>query len=83
MNIDTSDADVFTTYDYGLSAVLITKGFTLERLIKTEKRALFVFANSKQIEKVSNAFLANTLDVKARSYFDNLKALKSRLYSAN
>jgi hypothetical protein len=76
------DQNVFTTYDLGVSAGLLTKGYKLRSLDKSNRRALFIFEHKKGIEKSANDFFTNDLNVKARSYFDNLKALKSKLYSA-
>ena len=77
----TEDNNVFTTYDLGLSAALLASGYKLKNLDRTNRRALFVFEYKSGIDVASNKFLADELRVKARSYFDSLKALKSKLYS--
>ena len=74
-------SNVFTTYDLGVSASLLTLGYKLKNLDRTNRRALFVFEYKKGIEQSANKFYADELRVKARSYFDSLKALKSKLYS--
>lgn len=75
-------AYVWTTYDLGVSAALLCAGFELLELRKTNPRkALFVFRRAKDIDKTANAYFANRLKLNARSFFDQLKALKNRLYS--
>lgn len=86
-NIQKSNEDglsVFTTYDLGVSAALLTAGYKLHRLDKIHSRdgrVLFVFKHKKGIDDDANRFFTDQLRVKARSYFDNLKALKNQLHS--
>jgi hypothetical protein len=77
------DADsLFTTYDIGISTALLCAGFELLSLDKENpKKVQFIFKKKKTIETVADQYLSNKLDVKARSYFDQLKALKNKLYS--
>lgn len=76
------DHDVFTTYDLGVASALLTSGYKLLDVDRTNNRkVLFIFEQKADIEKVTNSFFTDELRVKARSYFDNLKALKSKLYS--
>ena len=73
---------VFTTYDIGVSTALLCEGFELITLEKTNpKKALFVFRREEGIEEIANKYFSNKLEVKARSFFDHLKALKNKLYS--
>ncbi|MEI7777760.1 MAG: DUF5659 domain-containing protein [bacterium] len=75
-------SSVFTTYDLGCSTALLCADFELLTIEKTDpKKALFVFRKQDGIEETANKYYANSLEVKARSYFDYLKALKNRLYS--
>lgn len=77
-------SSVFTTYDLGVSAALLTAGYKLHRLDRThsrDRRVLFVFEHKQGIDDAANRFFSDQLRVKARSYFDNLKALKNKLYS--
>jgi len=75
------DHDVFTTYDLGVAAALLTSGYKLLDVDRTNRKVLFIFEQKANIEKVANSFFTDELRVKARSYFDNVKALKSKLYS--
>ncbi len=75
-------AFVWTTYDLGVSAALLCADFELLSVEKSNPRkAMFVFRREVGIEETSNKYFGNTLKVKARSYFDHLKALKNKLYS--
>ena len=75
-------AFVFTTYDIGVSTALLCADFELLAVEKSNPRkALFVFRRKVGVEEVANKYFADKLEVKARSFFDNLKALKNKLYS--
>ena len=75
-------AVVFTTYDLGVSTALLCAGFQLLSVDKMNPRkALFVFKKKDGIEDVADRYFSDRLDVKARSFFDHLKALKNKLYS--
>ncbi len=72
---------VFTTYDLGCSTALLCADFELLDIKKSNpKKALFIFARTSKIEEVANSYFADKLEIKARSYNDNLKALKNKLY---
>lgn len=74
-------ASVFTTYDLGLSAALLCANFELLTVEKgNPNKALFVFRKEVSIEDTADKYFSARLKVKARSYFDNLKALKNKLY---
>jgi hypothetical protein len=45
------------------------------------RKALFVFKREDGIEDFANQYFTDQLQVKARSFFDALKALKNKLYS--
>lgn len=72
---------IWTTYDLGVSTALLCAGFELLAVQKSDPRkALFVFKKEGGIEEVANRYFGDKLEVKARSYFDHLKALKNKLY---
>ena len=74
---------VFTTYDLGVSTALLCAGFELVSVDKANPRkALFVFRKAEGIEDAANRYFSDRLEVKARSFFDHLKALKNKLYSS-
>lgn len=76
------EASVFTTYDLGVSAALLCLGYKLIRLdCNDPRKALFVFRKDADIDAYANQYFSDQLKVKARSFFDSIKALKNKLYS--
>lgn len=72
----------FLTYDIGLAAALITLGYTLHKVDKTEqKKSQFIFNRDEQIDKMVNDYWDDKLTLPVRSFYDSLKMLKNRLYS--
>ena len=75
-------ASVFSTSDIGVATALLCANCELLNVEKSNPRkALFVFRKQADIEEIANKYFADRLEVKARSFFDNLKALKNKLYS--
>ena len=75
-------SQVWTTYDLGISAALLCVDFKLLSLKKDDPRkCLFVFKREDGIEDFANQYFTDQLQVKARSFFDALKALKNKIYS--
>ncbi len=76
------NTNFFRSFDLGLSAALISVGFSLVSLDREDFRKVqFVFRRGDGMDDVIDAYWANRLEVKARTYFDTLKMLKNRLYS--
>ena len=74
---------LFFTYDLGCAATLVSLGYDLDSLDKSNPRKVnFVFCWKSGIEKTVNLYWSNQLDIKARSLFDNIKMLKNRIYSS-
>ncbi len=72
----------FQTYDLGISAALITLGYRLLDLDKSNPRKVqFHFIFEESIEEVVNSYWSDNLEVNPRTYFDNIKMLKNRLYT--
>ena len=72
----------FRSFDLGLSAALISVGFSLVSLDRENLRKVqFVFRRGDGMDEVVDAYWADRLEVKSRTYFDTLKMLKNRLYS--
>lgn len=72
----------YYTYDLGCSAALISAGFELVSLDKSNPRKVqFIFDRKNSIEKVVDDYWADRLKIKARAFFDNVKMLKNRIYS--
>ncbi|MEK7583406.1 MAG: DUF5659 domain-containing protein [Patescibacteria group bacterium] len=73
---------IFSLYDLGCSAALLCAGFELLSVKKDNPhKSLFLFRRSDGIEGITDRYFADRLEVKARSFFDNIKALKSMLRS--
>ena len=74
--------EIFSTYDLGVSSALLCAGFELVSVEKDNPRkALFVFKKGVGIEEIANSYFADKLELRARSFFDAIKALKNKLYS--
>lgn len=74
--------DFLTTYDLGCSSALVSSGFELVSLDKSNPRKVqFIFKMKFGIEKVVDEYWADQLKVKARTFFGNVKMLKNRIYS--
>ena len=71
-----------STFDLGAAASLVSAGFELVSLEKSNpKKVQFIFRREIGIEKVVDDYWANRLEVKARTFFDNTRMLKNRVYS--
>lgn len=69
-------------FDLGVSASLVTTGFELVSLDRANPRKVqFIFRREVGIEKAIDDYWADRLEVKARTYFDNIKMIKNRIYS--
>lgn len=78
----TSVDEQWSSTDIGVATALLCSGFTLQSVDKgNPHKSLFIFNNEVGIEKTANQFFSNTLTVKAREFFDQLKALKNLIYN--
>ncbi len=74
--------DYFYTFDLGLACALVTLEYRLHAMHRgSASRAEFVFKRSKSIDADVKRYWDKKLIADLRTYFDNLKMLKSRLYS--
>ena len=74
--------EVYATYDLGCAAALVTADFALLTLDRANPRKVrFIFRREVGIEKVADDFWSDRLEQKSRSFWDNIKNLKNRLYS--
>ena len=72
----------FSTFDLGLATVLITVGYKLIRMEKSNpKKVKFVFEKDKDIERTIEDFWNDELKVRAQTLLNNQKVLKNRIYS--
>lgn len=75
-------SEQFITYDIGLAAALVTLGYALWDVDKSNpKKSQFIFKRDGHIDKMINQYWDDKLTIPVRSFYDNLKMLKNRLYS--
>jgi hypothetical protein len=75
-------SQTYTSFDIGLIACLLSRGFELLAIDKTNRRkARFVIRRDEGIDMAVRAYWDGKLSVDGRTMFDNLKMLKNRLYS--
>lgn len=68
--------------DLGLAAALVSCGHDIRGTSRDiSGRAYFIFAQTNEIDRDTNAYWADTLNVRARKFFDNTKMLKGRIYA--
>jgi len=76
------DEAAIKIHDLGLAAALVSCGFKLHATDRDQNgRLYFIFRQTDEQTKDIDAYWADTLVVKARTYSDNVKMLKSRIYS--
>lgn len=74
------EKDFYQTADLACAAA-VSLFLPIEAIDKTNpRRAYFVFQKSKELDELLEAFWNRELKVESRAYFDQLKALKTRLY---
>lgn len=72
----------YKTSDLGLATALITFGFDLIDLDKSiPSKVIFVFQSDKEIANRVNMYWSDNLKLSVRRYFENLKMLKTQIYS--
>lgn len=77
----------YNTYDLGVAAALSVLGFEIVEMDKTNpKKVRFVFkadGRKGDIEVFANAYFNHSLELPAQKFFNEIKVLKSRIYSNN
>lgn len=74
--------ELFSTFDLGLASALVSKGFPLKSLENTKGgKTRFIFLGTPDIENAAGEYWNNNLKVCARTFFENQKMLKNRIYS--
>ncbi|HEV2412500.1 MAG TPA: DUF5659 domain-containing protein [Candidatus Saccharimonadales bacterium] len=75
------DEPVIRIHDLGLAAALVSHDFKLHATDRDQNgRLYFIFRQTDNLTQDIDAYWADTLVVKARTYSDNIKMLKSRIY---
>jgi hypothetical protein len=73
----------FLNYDIGLSSALTTLHYELLTLNRDNPRKIgFVFVRTPELEQTAQEYFAGRLMLDARSFFENIKMLKNRIYSS-
>jgi hypothetical protein len=73
----------FVSYDIGLVAALSTLHFELLSLNRDNPRKIgFIFTRTPELEQATQEYFAGRLVVDARSFFENTKMLKNRIFSS-
>ena len=81
-SFEMNNDDVIATFDLGCAAALITANFELFSMDRENPRKVkFIFRRESGIEKVADDYWSDRLEQKSRSFWDNMKNLKNRLYS--
>lgn len=71
----------FQTLDMGLVAALVHVGFPLKKIVPlSQKKVTFFFEDAEDLQDAIAAYHEGSLQVEARKYFDDLKALKTRIH---
>jgi hypothetical protein len=77
------EKEFYSVADLACCTALISNGHKLMALERKDysRRVLFLFELDTKIENTEAQFWNDELLVNPRTYFDNLKAVKSRIYS--
>ena len=77
------ETDFYRTSDLACAAA-VSLFVQLDSIDKTDRRrAFFIFERNSELDGLLEAFWKGTLQVEPRAYFDQIKALKTRLYEPN
>lgn len=68
------------TSDLGLTAALLTVGHKFIKIEKEGSRCIFHFEDSKKIEKDEMKYANGILKVNARTYFDSIRIIKTKIH---
>jgi hypothetical protein len=72
----------YQIFDLGCAASIITAGFNLVSLNRADQRRVsFDFEYSYELQRTVDTYWKNNLQVDARSLVENMKMLKTRLYT--
>lgn len=72
----------FETTDLGLGTTIVTLGFTLDSLDRSNpSRVRFIFRKQDGLDEAVRAYWQKELSVEPLSYFNNIKLMKNRIYS--
>lgn len=82
MNKNISANKYLLTFDIGLSAVIVSRGFPLVSVNKSNpKKVQFVFQKSNELNSIVEKYWTKSLEIEPQTLLSNLKMLKNRIYS--
>ena len=71
----------FRTSDLALATAICVSGIAVEAMQQSEsERMFFIFAKSEKLTDLVNRYWRGELSVEPQAYFNQLKALKTRIY---
>jgi hypothetical protein len=83
MRSETTQKDLYRTSDLACASAL-SLFVPLQDVDKSDpRRAQFIFNRNKGLDTLIEEFRKGELSVEPRAYFDQIKALKTRLYEMN
>jgi len=72
----------FYTFDLGLATVLVTMGYELLELDRSNpKKVRFEFKRERNIEQIMADYFDDKIKLPVQTLFNNQKNLKNRIYS--
>lgn len=82
MTMGMKAATEYKTSDLALAAAIISNGISLLRTESIDvQKVAFVFYDHGQLTELVDAFWSDQLKINARTMFENIKMLKSRIYA--
>lgn len=74
-------SDIFSTHELSLSAALVSWGFPLNCIDKTNpSRVVFIFMRTPELDNYIQSFWDNSGKISPKTYFNALREVKSRIY---
>jgi len=73
--------DLYSTSDLSL-ATTISLFFPIENIDRStnSRKALFIFHKTSELEKLVDQYFRNEIKISPQTYFNQLRAIKARLY---
>ena len=71
----------YHTKDMGEAAALLTRGCRMRDVQWKDDTAYFIFPDRPQCEAIAKEYFYSDLQVSARTYYDNLRMIKRKLYA--
>ena len=71
----------YKTSDIYLASTLLTLGYTLETVDKSERKAMFVFADSEGLRDDVKDYNARRIALAPQDLFYSMRTLKEQLYN--